>query len=35
MLNDAYKDQYEHAYLITRDSDLMLIMNLFRGQAAS
>ena len=32
MLNDAYKGQYERAYLITRDSDLMPAIKMVRTE---
>ena len=32
MLNDAYKDRYERAYLITRDSDLMPAVTMIRSE---
>jgi uncharacterized LabA/DUF88 family protein len=32
MLNDAYKGQYDRAYLITRDSDLMPAIKLIRAE---
>jgi uncharacterized LabA/DUF88 family protein len=32
MLNDTYKNQYERAYLITRDSDLMPAIKMIREE---
>jgi uncharacterized LabA/DUF88 family protein len=32
MLNDAYKDEYERAYLVTRDSDLMPAIKMIRAE---
>ena len=32
LLNDAYKRQYDKAYLVTRDSDLMPAVNMVRAE---
>jgi uncharacterized LabA/DUF88 family protein len=32
LLNDAYKNKYEKAYLVTRDSDLMPAVRMVRGE---